>query len=348
MRRCLHAFLVGVLVLSLSMDAARACWFLRRGGRPVTPAWSVCGAPPLQCADHAVAEPWGAPLVEIDTCGAWDVSPTGCVISESVVSDVVVGQQGSSLGEEAVAVPGHDGSTAVGEPLPPVEAGTATAAVAAPDAAAEPAASVVVPDLKPAVDAAADVQPASAVEEPATQPAPEPEPVPPVEPMAEESPVAEGAPVTEPIADAPPVEPNLFEEADRGDEVDATPADAGPDSAVPADEPREPMPEPAESPVPPAASPDDEPAAPPSNPLDDAERRSGEAARMWVDATGRHAVVGVLVDVRADGRCVIDTGAGILEVRASDLRRRDRDYAAQAAERLATRSGPGLEETAGR
>lgn len=347
MRRCLHAFLVGVLVLSLSMDAARACWFLRRGCRPVAPAWSTCGTPPLRCADHAGAEPWGAPPGESDACGAWDGSPTGSVISGSVVSDVVVWHEGTSFVEDPVVVHGDVVSADVAEPVPPVEAGTATAAVAAQDAAAEPpAASVVVPDLKPAADAAAAVQPASAVEEPPEPPAPEP--VPPVEPMAEESPVAKDATVTEPVADAVPVEPNLFEEADRTEELDAAPADAGPDSAVPADEPREPMPEPAEGPVPPAAAPDDEPAAPPSNPLDEAERRSGEAARLWVDATGRHSVVGVLVDVRADGRCVIDTGAGILEVRASDLRRRDRDYAAQAAERLATRSGPGLEETAGR
>ncbi|MFM7245733.1 MAG: hypothetical protein ACKO40_16380 [Planctomycetaceae bacterium] len=319
MRRCLHAFLVAVLILSLSMDAARACWFLRRGCRPVAPAWSTCGAP----------------LVEIDACGSCESLPTAFVIAESVVSDegvvsdVVVGPEGSSFVEDSVAVQ--------------------------ESAAEAPVASVVVPDLRPAADAAPDVQPTSAIEEPAA-PQSEPAPAPPAEPMAEESPVAKDAPTTEPpapttepIADAVPVEPNLFEEADRTEEVDVPPADAAAEPAAPVDEPREPMPEPAESAVPPAAAPEaDESAIPPANPLDEAERRSGEAARLWVDATGRHAVVGVLVDVRTDGRCVIDTGAGILEVRASDLRRRDRDYAAQAAERLAARGGPGLEETAGR
>lgn len=213
------------------------------------------------------------------------------------------------------------------------------------------AASVVVPDLKPAVDASADdVQPTSGIEEPAMQSAAEPGL--PAEPVAAEAPA--GEPAVPPAAS----EPNLFEEADLVDEAeqaavpDAASADAVADPAAdasPATEEGGPPPEPLVSPDAIDREPVQEsPAEPPANPLDEAERRSGEAARLWVDATGRHSAVGVLVEVSVDGRCVIDTGAGILEVRSSDLRRRDRDYATQAAERLATRRGPGPAETAGR
>jgi len=239
------------------------------------------------------------------------------------------------------------------EPAPAVE----TVAVP-PTPPSEPtdesAASVVVPDLKPVVNASSDdVQPTSAIEEPAMKAAVEPESEPdaPVEPVAEEAPAAKETEIAEPVAPVAPPPPNLFEEADNDDDLDAPPAGVSAEPAADAspvsDEPA-PMPEPAADPPPPAAEPAAEPDPAPANPLDEAERRSGEEARLWIDATGRHSVVGVLVDVRADGRCVIDTGAGILEVRASDLRSRDRDYAEQAAERLASRRGPGATETAGR
>lgn len=317
-RRCLHAFLVAVLVLSLSMDAARACWFLRRGCRPVAPAWSTC------VADHGIV-----------SGDAW-----------TVIHPAVVHDEPSFVGE-SIEVQGDVVIADLGEPTSAAEEVAVPSAVVARDAAPEPSAiSVVVPELKPAADASPDVQPTSAIEEPAAKPASEP--APPVEPLTEEPPVATGSPVTEPVIPAAPAEPNLFEEADEDADstegLDAAPVDAVLDPAPAADEAREPTPEPAGDAVPPAG----ESSADQANPLDDAERRSGEAARLWVDATGRHSVVGVLVDVRADGRCVIDTGAGILEVRASDLRRRDRDYAAQAAERLATRRGPAPAETAGR
>lgn len=202
------------------------------------------------------------------------------------------------------------------------------------DATPRVADSVVVPDLQPVTDDQRDdVQPTAAVEEAAMQP------------EAEPAAVGETAAPLEPAV--APAEPNLFEEADRTDELDQGPSDAvpAPPSDTPsADDDPEPMPESADAAVPPA----DEPAPPAENPLDAAARRSGEEARLWIDATGRHAVVGVLVEVRVDGRCVIDTGAGVLEVRSVDLRRRDRDYAAQAADRLAARRGPAPAETAGR
>jgi hypothetical protein len=308
------------------MDAARACWFLRRGCRPAVPARSTCAAPaPIWCGDCTAPAP---PQGDLHGFGVTEWGPCAAVLPSFV--------------GESIDVQGDVVIADLGEPTSPTEEIAAPSAVVSRDAAPEPpAASVVVPELKPAVDASPDVQPTSAIEEPATMPVPEP--APPVEPLPEEPSVATEPPVTEPVLPAAPAEPNLFEEAESAEGLDAAPVDTVPEPVPGAEETREPTPEPAGDAGPPAG----ESSADQANPLDDAERRSGEAARLWVDATGRHSVVGVLVDVRTDGRCVIDTGAGILEVRGSDLRRRDRDYAAQAAERLAARRGPGPAETAG-
>lgn len=298
------------------------------------PAWSACAVPfpcaAISCdADRPADEPCADVVAE---------ETVGCGACETTVADeVVVAGDPIGLDVDMIAEP-------VGEPMavvesvdPPPEVSSREDRLeeARPDQAA---ASVVVPDLRPAVDASAeDVQPTSAIEEPA--------PTLPAEPVA---------PVADPVV--PPVtpEPNLFEEADQFDEAgqtdapESTRADAVAEPAAdvpPATEDREPSPE---SPVGSDAPAREPVEGSPANPLDEAERRSGEAARLWVDATGRHSAVGVLVEVSGDGRCVIDTGAGILEVRSADLRRRDRDYATQAAERLATRRGPGPAETAGR
>lgn len=325
MRRCLHACLVGVLVFALSMDAARACWFLRRGCGAGVPAWSACATPApwwvdraaaARCGDTIVVEVVADVVVEAAACDPWDAVPATVVIDDGIVSD------DAGLAFEAVVV--HDESAIVGEtieahgdlvasdaePTPSVEEVVAPPVTESQDAAEPAATSVVVPELKPAIDAPRDVQPASATQDEAMQPA------------------------AEPVVPAAPSEPNLFEEADRSADFDTAPAGGEPEADAP--------------PATGAGEPPPEPAAAPTNPLDAAERRSGERARLWVDATGRHATVGVLVDVRADGRCVIDTGTGILEVRSEELRRRDRDYAAQAGERLAARRGPGPGETAGR
>lgn len=331
MRRCLHSFLVGVLVLAVSMDAARACWFLRRGCRASRPAWSACASPVACGAERLSCESCGCDaVVEVDACGACEpvVADDGIVVTgELVVSDVDV--RVDPAGEAAPAAE-----------TPPV-------ATPREPAGEQAAASVVVPDLQPVVDASADdVQPTSAIEEPTMKPAAEPE-----QPAVAEPEPASEPPAEEPVMPAAPPEPNLFEEAEQPGEPAAADAIAEPANETPrATEDGAPMPEPSGTPepsdtVPPPA---DEPAPEPVNPLDAAERRSGEAARLWVDATGRHSAVGVLVDVRADGRCVIDTGTGTLEVRPADLRRRDREYAAQAADRLAARRGPAAAETAGR
>lgn len=141
--------------------------------------------------------------------------------------------------------------------------------------------------------------------------------------------VPEQRPAAEVVAAAPAVvEENLFTLADaataaaRAADVDGQPASDRPPTAddglpeEPAEEADEPRPEPA-------------------NPLDAAMQRTGEPARMWIDVTGRHSVVGVMVDRGADGTCRLDTGAGLVEIPLEALCRRDREYAEQAAARLA-------------
>lgn len=348
MRRCLHAFLVGVLVFAVSMDAARACWFLRRGCGTAMPVWSACPPPapwwhdpaaPAICCDVVV-------VGEAASGESWDAVSAPVVIDDGVFSTdagmafeaVVVHDESSLVGETIETIEPHGDVTAA-DTVPPLEEVVALPATEPQDVVPEPApTSVVVPDLKPAADASRDVQPTSATQDEAMQLGTVPDAAAAAEPAGE-------APVAEAAVPASPSEPNLFEEADRAAELDVAPADAASEAppATGADAP---------PPAPPATDPVEdapaEPAAEATNPLDAAERRSGERARLWVDATGRHSTVGVLVAVRADGRCVIDTGTGILEVPPAALRRRDREYAAQASERLAGRRGPGPVETAGR
>lgn len=227
------------------------------------------------------------------------------------------------------------------------------AAVAEPTLAEPPASepssatTAAVPELKPVGEPAGDdVQQAVAIDAPRMRPEPAEEPV--IEPAADKpAPLPEQQPAPAPAAPAPPAEPNLFEEAEKDlDESSAaeaaSPLESEKDSTPVSGEPPQPEDEPVEEGRSGGSS------VEPVNPLDAAAQRSGEQPRLWVDATGRHSVVGVLVAVRTDGTCVLDTGTGMLEVRSADLRRRDRDYAAQAAERLATRQIPAAIDTAAR
>lgn len=178
---------------------------------------------------------------------------------------------------------------------------------------------------RPTPEAAADVLQASAVE-----------------PDIDLAPMPEERSSAEEVAASPAAveEANLFTLADAANaaagaaDVDGQPAsDRAPtaDDGLP-DEPAEEA---------------DAPQPEPVNPLDAAAQRTGEPARMWIDATGRHAVVGVLVDCGADGTCRLDTGAGLVEIPLVALRRLDREYAEQAAARLAA-GRPDLAETVAR
>lgn len=331
MRRCLHAFLVGLLVLSMSADAARGCWCLRRyrpracraavacppswasGPVATVAAWTACDRP-VECGcGVTLAEP-----VDMVVAGPCDAGiPDEVIVESAMIESGVIETEivdSGIVGSEIVA---DEAVERVTPPAAPNPAPAAASVVKLPDAA--------VPELEPVAD---DVRRASA-DGPAALPAPSPEPAPP----------------TAPVEPAVVEEVNLFELADAAEAgQEGSPAEQAP-AEIPdrpaADEP--PADADGESPEPDGAEPRES-----ANPLDAAERRSGEPARLWIDATGRHAVVGVLVDVRGDGTCVLDTGAEMLEVPAAALRRRDRDYAEQAAARLAEVRRPAVSETVAR
>lgn len=259
MRRWLHCLLIGVLTCSLSVDTAKACWYLRHTHaacgcwRPVCPpvaAWPTChevvvsdtawcGEP--VCGEVVIVEVWPG-----DVC---------CTEGVSAVAAPVVGQhvqpRGTAVAGAAVAEPaGAAGAgNAASEPVvaaEPTRPAPAAPAPKEPVAAQQPTpeagvATVApsVPQLKPAADAAPAVETVVALEPAPTEPTPvEPAPVEPdvVKPAAEQPPAVESKPAeptpvepvaepepapVEPVAEppAPPAEPNIFEEVEA--EADA-------------------------------------------------------------------------------------------------------------------------------
>ena len=323
MRRCLHACLIGVLTLSLSMDTARACWRMRHAchPRPVrVVACEPCAPMPLPLACLETTS-WVA--VETEACSECSVAD-GEVVTEWTVGDaegvavdtavVVDTVESTVLREEPVAAP----APTLAEPVE------------------VPAATADLPMLHPASEA---VQQTTALapndsakaEEPEVPAAPAPaEP----EPMIEEEPAA---------AIEPPAveEPNMFEEVERAggptapiDAVTPFPADAPlSDAAAP------PMPEPPaadNAPEPASEEPAseepaaDEPAT--EDPFDAAG--ANEPVRRWIDRTGGYAVVGTLVAVGEDGTCELAAAGRRLRVSIEALSDHDRDYARQATTRL--------------
>ncbi len=316
MRRCLHACLIGVLTLSLSMDTARACWRMRHACHPRPVRVVACEpcAPvphPLACIETTS---WEA--VEREACSACSISDNelvtewtvgdaeGVAVDAAVVVDTV---ESTMLREEPVAAP----APTLAEPVD------------------LPAATADLPMLQPASES---VQQTTALAPNDSAKAKEPEvPAAPAEPepMIEEEPAA---------AIEPPAveEPNMFEEVERAggptapiDAVTPFPADAPlPDAAAP------PMPEPPaadNAPKPASEEPAaDEPAT--EDPFDAAG--ANEPVRRWIDRTGGYAVVGTLVAVGEDGTCELAAAGRRLRVSIEALSDHDRDYARQATTRL--------------
>ena len=316
MRRCLHACLIGVLTLSLSMDTARACWRMRHACHPRPVRVVACEpcAPvphPLACIETTS---WEA--VEREACSACSISDhklvtewtvgdaEGVAVDAAVVVDTV---ESTMLREEPVAAP----APTLAEPveLPPATAD--------------------LPMLQPASES---VQQTTALAPNDSAKAKEPEvPAAPAEPepMIEEEPAA---------AIEPPAveEPNMFEEVERAggptapiDAVTPFPADAPlPDAAAP------PMPEPPaadNAPKPASEEPAaDKPAT--EDPFD--ATGANEPVRRWIDRTGGYAVVGTLVAVGEDGTCELAAAGRRLRVSIEALSDHDRDYARQATTRL--------------
>jgi len=327
-RRCLHACLIGVLTLSLSMDTARACWRMRRACHPRPVRVVACEpcAPvphPLACIETTS---WEA--VERETCSACSISDhelvtewtvgdaEGIAVDAAVVVDTV---ESTMLREEPVAAP----APTLAEPVE------------------VPAATADLPMLQPASEA---VQQTTALAPNDSATAEEPE-VPAAEAPAEPEPMIEEGPAA---AIEPPAveEPNMFEEVERAggptapiDAVTPFPVDAPlsdaplPDAPLP-DAAAPPMPEPPaadNAPVPASEEPAaDEPAT--EDPFDAAG--ANEPVRRWIDRTGGYAVVGTLVAVGEDGTCELAAAGRRLRVPIEALSDHDRDYARQATTRL--------------
>jgi flagellar motor protein MotB len=354
--------------------------------RPSCAEWTSC--PPVEPAGCGCEAGFvGCDGCVVTTAVGFEAQVTewhgDAVVSiESMVADAPAGES------IAAAAPVDQPEAAVQQPTPAESLATERpAAVTSVVPDLKPAEEAPGQDVQQAVAIDEPAMEPAGRPEPSDEPQPKAEPdEPPMQLPPEETAPAESAPEPEtpsdevPAEPVPPAEPNLFEEADKElDEPAAMPPEASPSEDTPpmrepaadatprepaVSEDSEPMPAPENEPPQPVQDPgqdpvqgpaEGEPAAdavdPPTesaNPLDAAERRSGEPARLWIDATGRHSVVGVLVEMRVDGTCVLDTGAGLLEVRAADLRRRDRDYAAQAAERLASQPSPAAVDTAAR
>lgn len=326
MRRCLHACLIGVLTLSLSMDTARACWYLRHACRPRPVCVVACEpcAPvplPLACVETT---PWVA--VETEACSECSVAD-GEVVTEWTVGDVEASPvdamvvvdtvESTVLREEPVAAP----VPTLAEPVE-LPAATAELTMLQPASEAVQQTTALAPN-----DSATAEEP----EVPAAQAPAEPEP------MIEEEPAA---------AIEPPAveEPNMFEEVERAggptapiDAITPFSADAPLSDAPPMPEP------PAADNAPEPAS--EEPAAdePATEDLFDAAA-ANEPVRRWIDRTGGYAVVGTLVAVGEDGTCELAAAGRRLRVSIEALSDHDRDYARRATTRL-TAGGTGKPAT---
>lgn len=261
MRRWFHCLLIAVLTCSLSVDTAKACWYLRQC-HAARGCWQpVCPPVPTWPGCHEVVV-----IRDFDCCGGMAEAPVvivdgwrhpGCGVEGSelvVVNDSVVQPHESivattpALAEAPAPVPTQAGTIA--EPQPAPEAGVAAVAPT-------------VPELKPAVETVAALEPAPAesVAEPLAKPEPaEPAPEPEVQqtvsepealaPAAEPAvsePIVESQPVNEVAAAEPPApaaEPNIFEEVEAAaDAAMRSPADSDSslptaDAAVPATKPQ--------------------------------------------------------------------------------------------------------------
>ena len=164
--------------------------------------------------------------------------------------------------------------------------------------------------------------------------------------MADE-PAAEPAaePADEPVADLfgdadePAAEPEMTEdEPADSDGGEGEPA-AADDSAPAADGEPATESDPAEPTEP--TEPADDSAAPAADPF-----ARGEPARRWIDATGTASMVATLIDVGADGRCVLETRGRRIAVPVENLSGHDRDYVRQAGVRLAKLKADKAGETA--
>ena len=280
MRRWFHCLLIGMLTCSLSVDTAKACWYLRRAHGPCGCWQPTC--PPVATWPPVAMWPTCHDVVIGDSGWCDEAACGSVVIVEGWRDDVCCGGashivvDSSTMVQRSARVAVGDG---VADAAEPVTAADSVAAPGEPTASAEPTpapaepsgepqpapqegvatVAPAVPELKPAVDAAPAVETVAALEPAAAEPprevkpaesAPEEPTAPPVaaaEPDA--TALAEPAPAPTPAVTAveppaPQAEPNIFEEV----EAAADAAILDPTGAEPADEPAVAPSEPAAAP----------------------------------------------------------------------------------------------------
>ena len=325
MRRLIHSLIVAVLCLTLGIDTAKACWFLRHRSRshlcrpaacpPACPAWC---SEPVAISDQPVVE---QECLSVETKTV--VEAVGDVV------EISTDPQGDSGGEDVIV----HGATQVLDirqqtPTPAAEPVVTLPAVAEEDTvvAAQP------------MPREAAMLPAAAQEPlPVLQPA--------IAPASNEQPVPE-APTVPPVQTLAlkPQEVNLFDlnddktelPADIEEAVDAREPEMAEDEAEPADsEPADSEPaddnatEPAEEPA----------AAEAADPADAAVVTPGEPLRLWTNATGSDQAQGWLVELHADSVRILKVNGRHTMVSLDALSAADRDYISEVAAQQASQSG---------
>jgi hypothetical protein len=190
--------------------------------------------------------------------------------------------------------------------------------------------------------------------------APEPTPPTPVTPAAKkadnifeefEDEPAPAAEPDEPAAAAEPVIPAEPAEAPATtvDDLFGSPAEpAEPAAADTEDAVEAPASAEDDEPEAPAQDEPESPAAAEPDPFDDVRHGPVESLRRWVDASGEHATVGTLVDLRGDAVEIRKANGRTVIVPLGRLSAIDRAYAAEAGARLAARTpAPQPTDTAG-
>lgn len=327
MRRWIRSLVVALLCLTLCVDTAKACWWLRHRTftRPGTPAVRyqpldvpMCFVPAEDTAEVLIDE------VLIDQHDS-TTTVTDVIESEGVMSDSV-----DALPiEEQFEV--SAGPTVVVDDTAPSQ--TLENPVVSPDTVVVHGPTIVV-DAAPAAPTAAH-PPASVVTAPAGDtPLPtavQPMPVPLATPAVLPNPVA----VQEPLPDLQPAlppaapEPNLFDRYDdeagsavdeaalpAGEPLDLQPVDAAPD-AVSEETPATEEPQP-EEPAPEGAFfvPD-------------------EPMRRWTNAAGTHQAQGWLVELHADRVRILKVNGRHTTMSRESLSADDRAYVSAVGGRLA-------------
>jgi len=226
-RRCLHTFLIALLTIALSTDAARACWFLRarRQCRPVAvsrpcppPVRSECGT--VVVSEWAISDGCCQPVA----CAAVAACCDGGVVEgqESVVaSEVVVDRDAESPTQSVV----RDQPTLAGDSQAPAAPANPQPEPPAPRAELiQPASNnELLPDLEPVDPSATAILPADEPAPPAAEAEPEmeDEDLPAADVAKEEMPdeAAPGLPLP-PVTEAPA---DKADEEEMADEVPPPP-----------------------------------------------------------------------------------------------------------------------------